>query len=163
MIAKHICTVLALACVLMLGACGFHRQGTAPMPEIMRRTYIESADALSEFRRGLKTALQTSGVEIVAKRDEATTLLLISKEETGRRVLSVSARNTPREYEIFYTVVYSVVANGKEVLPSQELSLTRDFSFDEQALLAKEQEEEILRAALARDLVGIVMRRLSRL
>jgi outer membrane lipopolysaccharide assembly protein LptE/RlpB len=43
------------------------------------------------------------------------------------------------------------------------VSLSRDFSFDERVLLAKEREEAILREALASDLVGIVMRRLSSL
>ena len=39
----------------------------------------------------------------------------------------------------------------------------RDISFDEAQLLAKEREQEILRAALARDLVALVMRRLAAL
>ena len=38
------------------------------------------------------------------------------RDRSGRRVLSVSARNTPQEYEIFYEVEYSVDRGGKEVL-----------------------------------------------
>ncbi len=149
--------------LLALAGCGFHRQGTAPMPEVMKLIYVESGDALTEFQRELRTSLTVSGVKLVDKRDEASALLLISKDQTGRRVLSVSARNTPREFEIFYTVTYSIVAEGRQLLPPQTLSLTRDYSFDEQALLAKEEEEDILRHALAKDLVGIVMRQLSSL
>lgn len=78
-------------------------------------------------------------------------------------MLSVSAANTPREYEVYYAVEYAVVADGKELLPPQELELTRNYSFDEARLLAKEEEEEILRAEIARDLAGIVMRRISSL
>ena len=148
---------------LALTACGFHRQGTAPMPPAMKIAYIESEDPQTEFQRGLRKALHTVGTELTEQRDQATAILRIVKDETGRRVLSVSARNTPREYEIFYNVTYSVTAGGKELLPSHTLSLTRDYAFNEQALLAKEHEEEILRQALARDLVGIVMRRLSSL
>ena len=55
------------------------------------------------------------------------------------------------EYEIFYTIKYSVTAEGKELLTTQTLTLTRDYSFDETTLLAKEHEEDILREALARD------------
>jgi outer membrane lipopolysaccharide assembly protein LptE/RlpB len=73
-------------------------------------------------------------------------------------VLSVSARNTPAEYSIFYTVTYAVTAGGEEVLPAQTLTLTRDYTFDEEALLAKQHEEEILREALARDLVALVVK-----
>ena len=90
-------------------------------------------------------------------------MLRIERDETGQRVLSVSARNTPAEYEIFYTVTYSVTANGAEILTPQTLTLTRDYSFDDEALLAKQHEEEILREALADDLVNLVMRRLASL
>jgi LPS-assembly lipoprotein len=48
-------------------------------------------------------------------------------------------------------------------VPPQSLELTRNFSFDESLLLAKENEEEILRDAMARDLAGLVMRRLESL
>ena len=87
----------------------------------------------------------------------------IVTDEVKRNILSVSARNTPREYEIVHTVRFSVSAGGKELLPEQEVSLNRDYSFDERALLAKEHEEALLREALARDLADIVMRRLASL
>jgi LPS-assembly lipoprotein len=58
-------------------------------------------------------------------------------------------------------VEFSVEGAGVELLPAQEVSITRDYSFDETKLLAKENEEAILREGMARDLVGIVMRRLA--
>jgi LPS-assembly lipoprotein len=129
----------------------------------MKRAYLESQDDQTDFQRNLRALLVAAGVEFVEKREDATAILRISKDESGRRVLSVSARNTPREYEIYYTVTYAVLADGKELLPPQTLSLTRDYSFDEQVLLAKEHEEEILRQAMAKDLAGVVMRSLSSL
>ncbi len=41
--------------------------------------------------------------------------------------------------------------------------MTREYSFDERALLAKERERELLQQALADDLVALVMRRLAAL
>jgi len=40
---------------------------------------------------------------------------------------------------------------------------SEDYSFEENVLLAKEQEADILRQQMARDLVSIAMRRLTRL
>ena len=40
---------------------------------------------------------------------------------------------------------------------------TRDFSFDETQLLAKQRESDILRQALAEDLAALVMHRLAAL
>jgi LPS-assembly lipoprotein len=154
---------LSCALVLLLAACGFHLQGRALVATIMKVTYVESDDPQTEFQRGLRRALTTTGAQLVEQRDRATAVLRISKDDTGQRVLSVSARNTPQEYEVYYTVIYSVAAGGRELLSPQTLSLTRNYSFDEQALLAKDEEAEILRQAMARDLVGIVMRRLSSL
>jgi LPS-assembly lipoprotein len=77
--------------------------------------------------------------------------------------LSVSALNQPNEYEVTYTVRFAVTAGDKELLPAQEVSATRTYSFDERQLLAKGHEEDILRQDMARDLADLVMRRLSSL
>ena len=157
---KQLCLLLG---AVLISACGFHRQGIAPMPDAMKVTYIESGDVFTDFQRTLREALKQAGAALTDQGAAATATLRITQDATTRHVLSVSANNTPREYEIVYTVTYSVVADGQELLAPQTLSLTRDYSFNEQTLLAKDEEEEILRRALARDLVGIVMRRLSSL
>ena len=154
---------LLLGALLALGACGFHRQGVVPLTPIIRNTYIDARDARTGFQLELRRSLEASGASIAPSAAQASATLRILRDETGRRVLSVSAANTPREYEVYYAVEYEVVADGKELLPPQELELTRNYSFDEARLLAKEEEEEILRAEIARDLAGIVMRRISSL
>ena len=133
------------------------------MPAAMKMTYIDAEDERSSFLLTLQRSLQASGSTITPDRAAATAVLHIEHDETGQRVLSVSAANKPTEYEIYYTIKYSVTSEGKELLTSQTLTLTRDYSFDEQTLLAKEHEEDILRQALARDLTGIVMSRLASL
>ena len=50
-----------------------------------------------------------------------------------------------------------------ELIAPQRLELTRDYSYDETAVLAKQREEAVLRAALARDLAGIVLRQIAAL
>jgi LPS-assembly lipoprotein len=60
-------------------------------------------------------------------------------------------------------VRFSVSAADKELLAVQEVSAVRDYTFDETILLAKENEEAILREALAHDLADVVMRRLANL
>jgi LPS-assembly lipoprotein len=87
----------------------------------------------------------------------------VSRDDVQRRVLSVSASNIPTEYELTYTVTIAVHAGGTEILTPQTLSLSRDYSFDENALLAKENEEDVLRMQMARDLAAIAARRLTSL
>ena len=64
---------------------------------------------------------------------------------------------------MYYTVEYSVGAAGAEILPRQELTLTRVYAYDERAVLAKEHEEQAIRAALAGDLAALLVRRLAAL
>lgn len=152
-----------LLLALALTACGFHRQGVRPLSPVMKVTYVDAKDARSDFMRGLTSALEAGGATLVPTRDGATAVLKVERDQTGQRVLSVSARNTPTEYEIYYTVTYSVRSAEAELLASRTLTLTRDYSFNDEALLAKQHEEEYLREALARDLVAQVMRSLASL
>jgi LPS-assembly lipoprotein len=161
----------ALVCQAMAGTtalaalagCGFQLQGRAPLPSTLAVAFVQAEDQQSDFVQGLRKALIASGAELAKSREGASGTVRIVKDEVERNVLSVSARNTPREYEVTYTVRFSVSAGDEELLPEQEVALSRDYSFDERALLAKEHEEAILREALAQDLVGIVMRRLASL
>ncbi len=156
----RLAVVLAAA---LLSACGFRLQGRTPLPEPLKVTYVLAEDSQSDFVLGLRKALLSSGAKLAPRDSEASGVVQVLTDEVTERVLSVSASNIPREYELTYTVRFSVRAGSNELLPPQEVALTRDYSFDERTLLAKEHEEAILREALARDLVGIVMRRLASL
>ena len=156
-------TAATIAATLLIVGCGFHLQGRTPLPTPLAVTFVQADDKQSEFVQGLRRALITSGAKLASRSDTASGIVRILTDQVTQRVLSVSASNTPREYELTYTVRFSVSAADKELLPTQEVSVMRDYSFDERKLLAKENEEAILRDAMARDLVGIVMRRLASL
>jgi len=153
----------ALAAVL-LGGCGFHLQGHTPLPPVVRTPFLEAPDRQSDFIQYLRHALLSNGAQLTPERDKASAVVSILRDSVARRVLSVSATNQPNQYEVTYTVGFSVSApGGKELLPPQEVSATRSYSFDETLLLAKNHEEQILRQDMARDLADMVMRRLASL
>ncbi|HYP65284.1 MAG TPA: LPS assembly lipoprotein LptE [Steroidobacteraceae bacterium] len=153
----------ALAAVL-LGGCGFHLQGHTPLPPVVRTPFLEAPDRQSDFIQYLRHALLSNGAQLTPERDKASAVVSILRDSVARRVLSVSATNQPNQYEVTYTVGFSVSGpGGKELLPPQEVSATRSYSFDETLLLAKNHEEQILRQDMARDLADMVMRRLASL
>jgi LPS-assembly lipoprotein len=155
----RVLAVMSLA--VLVSACGFRLQGRTPLPVDLATTHVIAEDAQTDFVQGLRRALITSGGKLTENSEQATGTVRVHKDEVTQKILSVSANNTPREYEITYTVEFSVDGAGVELLPSQKVSVTRDYSFDETKLLAKENEEAIIREGMARDLVAIVMRRLS--
>jgi LPS-assembly lipoprotein len=152
-----------LAAVLLTG-CGFHLQGRTALPAVVREPFLEAPDRQSDFVQYLRHALLSNGAQLTPEKDKASAVVSILRDSVARRVLSVSATNQPNQYEVTYTVGFSVSApGGKELLPPQEVSATRTYSFDERLLLAKNHEEEILRQDMARDLADMVMRRLASL
>ncbi|MBT8095507.1 MAG: hypothetical protein HKN35_09000 [Woeseia sp.] len=149
------------ALLLSLVACGFQLRGAPELPPQMARTYIDTADRYSLFFRQLRQELQDAGVTLVDSAAEAGAVFSILSDETDQRVLSVSARNVPREYEVYYSVYYTVQSNDGLLLEPQLQTGTRDYTYDETQVLGKSREEELLREAIARDLVRIVMIQLS--
>jgi LPS-assembly lipoprotein len=155
--------LLLILVALSLSACGWRLQGTAKLPQTMAVAYVETDDRYTDFNRALQDALRASGARLAADPKDAIAIVRILRDESGQRVLSVSARNTPEEYEVFYAVEYSVASRDGELIAPQQLELTRDYSYDTTAVLAKQREQAILREALARDLAALVLRRLASL
>jgi len=148
---------------LLLSGCGFHLKGAIVLPADVKSVYVATNDELSPFFVELGRALRASGATQAASAEAADTVIRVTQDRTGRRVLSVNARNTPQEYQVFYVLGYSVDHGGKQAVPPQEIELSRSYSFSESELLAKDREETILREALARDLADLVVRRLASL
>ncbi len=133
------------------------------IPETMQRTYVAPADRFSPFYRQIRHDLQSAGVTVVESPDRATATLSILADETGQRVLSVSARNVPTEYEVFYTIEYRLTAGTETLLETQALTLTRDYTYDPNLVLGKAHEERLLREAIVDDLVRIVVKQMATL
>jgi len=127
----------------------------------MQRTYIDTPDRFSQFYRELRRNLQAAGVEVLDSPQGATATLSILFDLTDQRVLSVSARNVPTEFEVFYTVRYAITSGGQSLLEAQELTLTRDYTYDSTLVLGKAKEEQLMRDAIVDDLVRIVLKQIS--
>jgi len=153
---------LLLICSLIT-ACGFQLQGAFSTPPEMQRTYIAAEDRHSRFFRAFIEQLRQSGVDVVDSQAESTAIFALTFDQTDQRVLSVSARNVPTEYEVYYTIEYRLDAGPRSLLESQVLTLTRDYTYDSTLVLGKAREEELLREAIVNDLVRIVLKQISTL
>ena len=129
----------------------------------MERTYIASEDNYSLFYRELRRSLQETGMTLVDTPAAATAVISIHTDKTDQRVLSVSARNVPTEYEVYYSIEYSVDSGENNLLSRQFINLTRDYTYDETLVLGKAKEEALLREAIVEDLVRIVLKQLGTL
>ena len=114
-----------------------------------------SSNRRDEFR--------TAGIEVVDSPVDAKAIFVIETDVTSQRVLAVSARNVPREYEVFYTISYSLMAEQDTLMDRRSQTKTQAYTWDETEVLGKTREEELLRNAIADDLVRVVMIQLAAL
>jgi LPS-assembly lipoprotein len=154
---------LVVALLLAAQGCGFHLQGAGTLPPSMLRTYVDTERPHSEFLVTLTGVLKQRGAEVLAAPADGAAVLDITADETGQRVLSVSARNIPREYEVFYAITFSLRVGAEALITNESLVVTRAYTYDETQVLAKAAEEQILRRALAEDLARRVMQRIQAL
>lgn len=153
---------LALLCFAgLLASCGFRMQGTAAYPESMANTYIATDDRFTPFYRKLSVALEQGGVNVTSSPIDADSVIRIEKDDSGQRVLTVSGRNVPTEYQVYYTVRYSVWIDGSQVGKTRNLGDREDYSYDSTQVLGKAREAAQLKDALADRLVARVSRELS--
>lgn len=158
MSSSRISLLLLSAC---LTSCGFQLQGALTLPESMQRTYVQAADRFTPFYRDLVAELRRQGVVVVDSEATATATFSIYADETGQRVLSVSARNIPTEYEVFYTIRYGVVSGADVILEARTVTRTQEYIYDTTVVLGKAAEEQKIREALVQDLVRFITRQLS--
>ena len=154
---------LFLISICALAGCGFRLAGSDPLPAVMARPFLSLKDPYTDFSREFEHQLKSSGATLQFARAGATATVEITKDLVEQRTLAVSAKNIPTEYELTYTVTFSVRGGDKELLAPQTISLSRDFSYEETLQLAKEHEADILRQQMARELVSIAMHRLTSL
>jgi LPS-assembly lipoprotein len=155
--------VALLPTAMLVSGCGFQLEGAGRLPEAMSRTFVDTAEPHSEFFGSLRETLRLRGSDVVERRGDAGAVLTIVEDTTGQRVLSVSSRNIPREYEIYYIVTFTLTAGEQRLIEPESLVVTRSYTYDEREVLGKAEEERTLRRALAEDLARQVVRRIEAL
>ena len=153
-------TLAAALLAMLLAACGFHLRGPEPLPFV---TIYVGAPDYSELGAALKRSIRASGhTRVVDSPQEADALLTVVSEAREKSILSLNAAGRVREFQLRYRFVFRVQAKeGPDFLPQNEIVLTRDFSFNDSAVLAKEQEEALLYRDMQNDLVQQIMRRMA--
>ena len=152
-------SVAAILLVTFISACGFTLRGASLLPASMARVNLQAADMNSLIVDKLEVELVRSGVELMPDTANATAVLTLVSDTADERVLSVSARGAPQEYELFHTVVFTMSTNNGTVLEPVAVTLTRDYFFDEQDILGKSEDAHFLQDALAEDVARLIVRR----
>jgi LPS-assembly lipoprotein len=147
-----------LAATSLLGGCGFQLRGQALLP--FATAYVD-APAGSALGEGLRQSL-SSQKKLASLPEGASVRIKLSPETRSKNILSLSGAGKVREYRLEYQVELSAFdAAGAEVIAAAQIHLTREFSYNDDQVLAKESEEAALNRGMEQDALRQALRRLS--
>jgi LPS-assembly lipoprotein len=156
--ASRASRVIAAALCMTLGACGFQLRGQATLP--FDTLYIGTSTG---FTLSLKRSIIAgTNTRLVDDPKAAQAIFTVLSEAQEKSILSLDVAGRVREYQLRYRYRFRVAnAKGQEFVPSTEILLTRDISFNDAEVLAKEYEEGLLYRDMQADMVQQVLRRLA--
>ena len=150
---------LVVALLLTLAACGFRLRGTAEVP--FETIFLPGATGgiALDLKRNIQVGTRAKVVDDAGK---AEAVLQFTEETRAKEVLSLTGTGKVREFQLRYQVGFRVHdGKGGEYVPPSTIQLTRDVTFNDAEILAKEQEEQILFRDMQSDMVQQILRRLA--
>lgn len=161
-------TFLLLLVVLITG-CGFKLRGMMDMPAWLNNIAIVVQDAHRDMGTMLKDQFQAYGVRIISDPTKADYLLLIINDANQQQITSISASTTPRQYQLTYTVRYSLVkvktkgSTEASVPPTTNtVSVSRQLTVNNDRILGSDAEGLMTYTEMRREAVMQIINRLSR-
>jgi LPS-assembly lipoprotein len=151
--------VLLTTVLLVLGGCGFQLRGTANVP--FESVYIPGATGgiALDLKRNIEAGTRAKVVDDPKKADA---IVAFTEETRQKEILSLTGTGRVREYQLRYRVGFRVHdGKGAEYVPQSTIQLTRDITFNDSDVLAKENEEGLLYRDMQLDMVQQLMRRLA--
>jgi len=150
---------LALLLLATLAGCGFQLRGSATLP--FDTVYVPGASGgiALDLKRNIQAG---TNAKVVDDPKNAQAVLEFSREERQKVILSLTGTGAVSEYQLRYLVSFRVHdAKGKDYVPTNTIELTRDVTFNDAQVLAKETEEQLLYRDMQSDMVQQIMRRLA--
>ena len=150
---------LVVALLLTLAACGFRLRGTAEVP--FETIFLPGATGgiALDLKRNIQVGTRA---KVVDDASQAEAVLQFTEETRAKEVLSLTGTGKVREFQLRYQVGFRVHdGKGGEYVPQSTIQLTRDVTFNDAEILAKEQEEQILFRDMQTDMVQQILRRLA--
>jgi LPS-assembly lipoprotein len=146
--------------LLFVAACGFQLRGAVEFP--YQSFYIElprNSDLGAELRRQVRAHQPQALTE---DKEKADAVFREVSYRTGRIIAALNAEGRAREYQLRLDYAFRIEdRNGAPLSPVSEIVLVREVTYDDNQLLAKDQEEAFLWQDMNRDLVQQILRRLA--
>ncbi len=153
-----------MALIVSVSACGFRLRGTQQLPESINQVYIASQFAHMPMQRALEQRLSVYQLQNVtqtqAQQDPRTVTIYLQPEELERRLLSVFATGQVAEYELIFSIPYTVQFADQEAIASR-IEVLREYQDDPDEVLAKSRELDLVLTEMRNEAADRMIRLLS--
>ncbi|MGB6009023.1 LPS assembly lipoprotein LptE [Castellaniella sp.] len=159
--ARRLRLTLGLACLLALGACGFHLKGATPLPFHSIYTNIDLDSAFGA--RLQRTILANSpDTRFTRERSQADVYLHQISESQNLRQLSIDAEGRVEEYELNLDFSFQLLdKTGHVLLAPTTLHSVRELPYNDRIVQAKESEITRTFKDMRNSLIDQILRRIS--
>jgi LPS-assembly lipoprotein len=143
-----------------VAGCGFKMRGSFKYAfKTLLSGFVDNSALGNEFKRVLAG---DGAVALVTDPEKAQVVLEVINEQREKVVVGITGAGQVREFQLRLRLKFKLsTPAGKEIIPETELLVQRDVSFNETAVLAKENEEAVLYRDMQTDMVQQLLRRLS--
>ena len=155
--------LLVLLFAGLLGGCGFTLRGDADLPSELQTLTLNTPNPNNELSRELRRALVSNKVILVDGSEAGHYHLGVGGESSRERVLSVNANARAGEYELILEAPVQLSRDGQLAFGPEVFSVSRVYLADPENAVAKNEEAQLIRAELRRELAQQILRRLQAL
>ncbi|MDN4501248.1 LPS assembly lipoprotein LptE [Alteromonadaceae bacterium BrNp21-10] len=167
--SKVVCLLLTVALSISLSACGFKLRGDFTLPDNLQKIELLGVSNNDPLFREVKSRLQHYKISVTDKnplngRDEISLpRLTLLQDNLERRLLSLFATGQVAEYELIYTVSYTLLMPGENDTRHISFDIVREHQDDPDAVLAKSRELNLILKEMRRQAADKIMRQLTNL
>lgn len=154
-----------LILIMLTASCGFHLRGSQTATVTGISSIAITNTTASETASAVTVQLEASGSTIVTVADKPEYYLQLSDQVINKSVLSVSPiTGKVTEYQLTLTVNMSVTdANQAGLLTGQSIRVTRDYTFDDSAVLGSVADQHKIEQEMIQQAASQIVRRLGAL
>lgn len=152
--------LISVLLATLASGCGWQLRGAGVIPAGLDSLHISARDPHSPLVTELTRTLRAADVKVPASAEDAPYALMILSERRGVRTATVNANARVSEQELREEVEFLILdRDGATLLPRSTVVVERVFEYDENNVLATQDEERLIRAEMRRDLVNQILNR----
>lgn len=158
---RRLLMVVLLFAVFATAGCGYHLRGDVTNDFSFTTVSVDGAENDPQLVAAVKDGLKRAGLTVLEA--SADRQLKLENSQSTRDASAVDSAGKVAVYALNYSVAFSYFdAKGAALLSGARVAAKREYDFNEQDVMGKDQERDALLRDMRKDLVREILRRLSR-